>query len=102
MHVVPFVFWGSAVLSIGLSIAGVVRRSGFLLVGAAILAVPMAFYLGASPRFRTWGFLLPCLQILAAVVVKRSAVLAAALLVPFVSLIVWLAIAVLTQDFVAA
>ena len=98
MHVLPLVFWGSAVLSIGSSIAGVVRRNGFLLVGSAILAVPMAFYLGASPSFRTWGFLLPCLQILAAVVVKRSSVLAAALLVPFVSLIVWLAVAVVTQD----
>ena len=102
MRILPLIFWGSAVLSIGSSIAGIVRRNGWLLIAGAVLAGPMAFYVGATPRFRYWGFLLPCLQILGAIVVKRSALLAAALLIPFVSLIVWLAVVVLRQNVGAA
>ena len=102
MNILPVIFWGSAILSIALSIAGTVRRNPWLLVGAAVLAVPMSFYFGATPRFRTWGWFLPCLQILAALVVQRYVVLAAALLIPFVSLIAWLAIVVLRQNIGAA
>jgi hypothetical protein len=98
VHILPLIFWGSAILSIGLSMGGLIWRNGWLLVGGAILAGPMSFYLGATPRFRTWAFFLPCLPIMAAVVVKRSVALAAVLLIPFVSLMIWLAVIVLRQN----
>ena len=98
MHILPLIFWGSTILSISLSIAGLIWRRGWMLVGGAILAGPIAFYLGASPRFRTWAFFLPCLQIVAAVVVGRSVALATVLLVPLVSLVLWLASVVLRQN----
>jgi hypothetical protein len=98
VHILPLIFWGSAILSIGSSMGGLIWRNGWLLVGGAILAGSMSFYLGATPRFQTWAFFLPCLQIMAAVVVKRSVALAAVLLIPFVSLMIWLAVIVLRQN----
>ena len=102
VHILPLIFWGSAILSIGLSIAGLIWRRSWMFVAAAVLAGPMAFYLGATPRFRTWAFFLPCLQILAGVIVRKSVALAAILLVPFVSLMLWLALIVLRQNVGAA
>ncbi len=98
MHILPIIFWGSAVLSIGLSIAGVVTRKSGLLIAGAVLAVPICFYLGATPRFRVWAWFLPCLQLVAASVLRKSAMLAGALLIPFVSLVVWLAVMVMRQN----
>ena len=102
MHIIPLIFWGSTILSIGLSVTGLVRRSPWMLVAGAILAGPFAFYLGATPRFRTWAFFLPCLQIAAAVVVRRSVLLAALLLVPLVCLAILLAALVAGQEMGAA
>jgi hypothetical protein len=98
MHVVPLIFWGSTVLSACFSVAGVVTRKPWLLVVAALLAIPLAFYLGASPRFKIWAFFLPVPQAIAAGVVRRSALLATLLLIPFASFTVWLAAAVVHQN----
>jgi len=98
VHVLPLIFWGSAALSIGLSVAGLARRRSWMLVAAAVLAGPMSWYLGATPRFRTWAFFLPVLQIAAAAIVGRSRPAAAVLVVPFASLMLWLAVVVLSQN----
>jgi hypothetical protein len=94
MPILPLIFWSSTILSVCLSIAGVVARKPWLLVTGAVLAGPLAFYLGATPRFRTWAFFLPVLQVVAAGIVRRSFVYAAALLIPLVSFTVWLAVVV--------
>ncbi len=98
MHIIPLIFWGSAVLSLGLSVGGVVSRKGWMLVAGAALAIPMSFYLGGTPRFEVWAWFLPCLQLVAASMVRKSAVAAAVLLIPFVSLILWLAVSVIRQN----
>lgn len=95
MSIIPYIFWGSTVLSICVSIAGVLTRRPWLLVAGAVLACPLAFYVGASPMFKIWAFFLPVLQLGAAGVVRRSVLLATALLIPFVSLAVWVAIVVI-------
>jgi hypothetical protein len=91
----PLIFWGCAILSIGLSLAGLIWRKPWMLVVGAVLAGPISFHLGATPRFRTWGFFLPGLQIASALLVRRSLAFATVLLVPFVALVMWLAIVVL-------
>jgi hypothetical protein len=102
MLIVPLIFWGSTILSICFSVAGVLTRRPWLLMAGAVLAIPVAFYLGASPRFKVWAFFLPVLQAVAAGLVRRSAVLAGALLIPLVGFTVWLAVAVIKQNAVAA
>jgi hypothetical protein len=94
----PLIFWGSTVLSAGFSVAGVLTRKPWLPVVGAILAIPLAFYLGASPRFKIWAFSLPVLRAIAAGVVRSSALLATLIVVPFVSFTVWLAAAVVHQN----
>jgi hypothetical protein len=69
--IVGVIFWGCTFLSVAVSVAGLVRRSPALLVAAAVLAVPISFYLGATPLLRWVGFFLPILLLLAALVVKR-------------------------------
>ena len=102
MPLIPLIFWGSALLSIGISAVGVVRKSPWMLVVGAILAVPLAFYLGATPLFRIWSWFLPGLQLVSAMAVRRSAWVAAVLLLPFVSLAIWLAAVVIRQQVGAA
>jgi hypothetical protein len=96
--ILPLIFWGSAALSIGLSFVGLARRRSWMLVAAAVLAGPMSWYLGATPRFRTWAFFLPLLQIAAAAIVRRSLPAAVILVVPFASFILWVAAVVLGQN----
>lgn len=89
--ILPIVFFGCTILSIILSGFGIARRSAGLLVGAALLASPLAFYAGASPMFKTVGFFLPLPQFAAAFVVKRQARLAILLVTPFLAMSLWLA-----------
>lgn len=96
--IVGVIFWGCMFLSVAVSIGGVVRRSPALLVAAAVLAVPISFYLGAVPLFRWFGFFLPVLLLLAALVVKRWRWLAMALVCLFIVLPAWLVVAALVSD----
>ena len=94
---IPLVFWGSTLLSVALSIAGVVRRSPWFLFAGALLAVPAALYLGATPRFRPWAYGLPFLQVGAAVAAGRSRALAGVLILPLIGVTCFLAALVLGQ-----
>jgi hypothetical protein len=98
MPLIPLIFWGSALLSIAVSIVGVIRRSPRMLVVGAVLAGPLAFYLGATPLFGTWAWFLPGLHVAAAMAVRRSVSVAVILLVPFVSIAMWLAVIVVRQE----
>lgn len=96
--IVGVIFWGCTFLSVAVSIAGLVRRSPAPLVAAAVLAVPISFYLGATPLFRWFGFFLPVLLLLAALVVKRRRWLAMALVALFIVLPTWLVAAALASN----
>ena len=100
--IVSVIFIGCTIFSIILSGFGIARRSPALLVGGAMLASPLAFYLGAIPMFRTVGFLLPLPQLVAAFVVKRRAWLAILLVSPLLAAALWLAVVVLRQSANAA
>jgi len=73
-----------------------------MLLVAAVLASPLAFYLGATPLFRVWGWFLPGLHAVAAIVVRRSMAAASILLLPFVLIAIWLAVLVMRQQFAPA
>ena len=90
--VLSVVFIGCTILSVILSGFGVARRSPGLLIGSALLALPLAFYAGASPMFRIIGFFLPLPQLVAAFVVKRRASLAILLVTPSLAMSLWLAV----------
>jgi hypothetical protein len=88
--VILLIFWGCIAMSIVLSAWGVGRRSTRLLFLAALFAVPLTFYLVATPRFRWVGLLLPVPQLMAGIVVKRSRPLAILLASAFPCFVVWL------------
>jgi len=96
--IVGVIFWGCTFLSVAVSIAGLVRRSPALLVAAAVLAVPISFYLGAVPLFRWFGFFLPVLLLSAATIVKRRMWPAMILVGLFIVLPAWLVVAALTPN----
>jgi hypothetical protein len=100
--ILSVVFIGGTVPSTILSGFGIARRSPALLVIAAVLAAPLAYYLGATPRFRTIGFFLPLPQLLAAVVVRQQRWLATLLVIPLLVVAMWLAVVVMRQNAGAA
>jgi len=100
--IISAIFIGGTILSIILSGFGVARRSPGLLIIAAALAAPLAYYLGATPIFRIVGFFLPLPQLLAALIVRRQRWLAIVLVVPIVALALWLAVIVMRQNVGAA
>lgn len=90
--------WPSILTSLGLSLTGIARKRQVLLLIGALLVVPFAYYLNASPRFAVPGAFLPMLHLGAAVAVYRGhRWLALLLLLPFIAVTIWLAVAVLTQ-----
>ncbi len=100
--IVSAIFIGSRILSIILSGFGLARRSPWLLIGAALFASPLAFYVGASPMLKTTGFLLPLPLVVAAFVVKKRRWLAVVLVSLVVAATLWLAIAVMGRRVNAA
>lgn len=73
--------WPFITLSIILSIAGIITRRPLLLWVGAVLAVPFALYLFATPRFGPYGIVLPLFQAGAAYNVRKGAIWAAWLLI---------------------
>jgi hypothetical protein len=69
-----------------------------LLIAAAVLAVPISFYIGATPLFRWFGFFLPALLLAAAAVVKRRRLPAVVLVGIFIVLPAWWIVAALTSN----
>jgi hypothetical protein len=95
----PILFgWPFIILSILASAAGILtKRAAWLLLGA-FLAVPFAFYIGGTPRFRIVGFFLPLLHLAAALAVQKGwRRLAWLFILPYVALAAWLAWTVLNQ-----
>jgi hypothetical protein len=88
--IVSGIFWGFILASIGFSAAGLVNRSPRFLFVAAGLALPLAFYLALTPRFRWMGLFIPVPQMIAGLVVRRLPWLAVALASFFPAFVVWM------------
>ena len=75
------IFWSAIVMGLVISGLGLVRRRPSLLVGGAILMLPISLYLTATPRFQYVGFVPVACLLLAACAVRRNRVWPGGLLV---------------------
>ncbi len=90
--------WPAILVSIALSIMGIVRRRPKWLVVAAIVALPFSLYLAGSPAFGWLGLSIPLLLAGASVASRYDqSMVAWSLLAPFVGVSGWLAIVVMTE-----
>lgn len=90
--------WPAIVVSIALSVMGIVRRRPAWLVVAAIVVVPISLYLAGTPRFRWIGLVFPVLLFGANIAVRRSHLwLAWSLFVPCAGFFGWLAVIVISE-----
>lgn len=93
-----FMGWPAIIGTCILCIVGLVRKQPALLVLGALLIVPFAWYLSQTPLFRTIGLSMPLFLLGAAYLLNRGRRRTAELaLLPFASIVVWLAATVLTQ-----
>ena len=94
---IAIIGWPGIITSLGLSLTGVAREQPAWLVAGAIVAIPFSWYLNNLPLFEGVGQFLPLLQLAAAVVVYRGLRWwALVLLLPFISIAIWLAFVGLT------
>ncbi|MFZ7946174.1 hypothetical protein [Neobacillus sp. 19] len=91
-------FWPCTIASLIVSIIALNTRKSKLLIGSAILILPMSLYLAATPLFLVWGLIFPFLYLVAAIFVRKKRNGAAVLLViPNFIIVGWLGFVVLTQ-----
>lgn len=90
--------WPGILVSIALSVMGIVRGRPKWLFAAAIIALPFSLYLAGSPLFGWLGLSIPLLLAGAGISIRhRHTRVAWFLLAPFVGVSGWLAIAVMSQ-----
>jgi hypothetical protein len=90
--------WPAILVSIALSVAGIVRNRPAWLVVAAIIVVPISLYLFGTPRISWIALAFPVLLFGASMAIRRSLPwLAWLLLVPFVGFFGWLAVIVYSE-----
>lgn len=90
--------WPAILLSITLSVMGIVRRRPKWLVVVAIIALPFSLYLAGSPLFGWLGLTIPLFLAGASISIRyRQTGVAWFLLAPFVGVSGWLAVAVMSQ-----
>ena len=88
--------WPSMILALGLCITGAVRRQAAWFVAATVLLVPIAYYLGGSPR-TPWGFFVPLITFAGSIgIARRSTRVAWGSTAVLALVIVWLAVIVAT------
>jgi hypothetical protein len=90
--------WPAILVSISLSITGIVRQRPKWLVVAAFVALPFSLYLAGSPAFRWFGVAIPFLLVGASIAINYDKTrIAWTLLAPFVGVSGWLAIVVISE-----
>ena len=98
VFLIQLLFWPGIAISIILSAWGIAARRPWLLTAGAVLVIPFALYLFATPRFGPQGIILPLFQVGAAYMVGKGAQWAALLLLaPLIGISGWLAVTVLMQ-----
>ena len=87
--------WPIIAISVLLCLAGLLaQRPTWIMIGA-LLAIPLAFYLSATPNFRYWGMVIPLFPLGASYAVQQErGILGLLLLLPYLGLVGWLAFTV--------
>ncbi|MDR9854725.1 hypothetical protein RJP21_14010 [Paenibacillus sp. VCA1] len=92
------IFWMIIFAAVILSVIGLIFRKSVLLYLSAVLLLPLALYLSATPRFLFWGLVFPLLFAGSAILIQRKRRwLAVMLSVPVYLLVAWLMYAVWNQ-----
>lgn len=95
---VCFIGWPGIIASLLLLAAGLTRKRPGLIILGAILAVPISWYLGSTPLFRYVLYFMPLLLTGSALAMRyQKMILAWLLVIPYVMLIAWLAVSVISQ-----
>ena len=90
--------WPAILVSLALSVMGIVLGRSAWLIVAAIIVVPFSLYLFGTPRFVWIALLLPVLLFGASIAIRRSLpLLAWSLFIPFVGFFGWLALIVMSE-----
>jgi hypothetical protein len=105
MHLVPllaqvFIGWPAILSSLLISTYGIIMRRPYWLIVGAILSIGFAWYLTALPVtiFKLLGYSLPLLHLAAMFFVRRgSRWVAVLLLLPHLTIAIYLGVAVLMQ-----
>jgi hypothetical protein len=90
--------WPAIIISLAISITGILKKRPWILVAGGVLCAPFTVYLFGFTYLRFFAFLLPFFQFGAAWAVHaRRKILAWILLLPLASTMLILAIMVLSQ-----
>lgn len=90
--------WPGIITAIVLVSAGIYTKRVWLIIIGAIFAIPISWYLGSTPKFRYIMYALPLFLIGSALAVKLGKNrLAWILILPYIGVVGWLAITVLSQ-----
>jgi hypothetical protein len=90
--------WPFIILSLLVSVLGLILKRPWLLVVGAVLIAPFSYYLSGAPRINGLGIILPLFQLGAAYEIKTRKVAAAwILMLPAFLISTWLANAVISQ-----
>ena len=97
--IVQIVFgWPFVILSLAVSLAGLITKRYWLLLIGAVLFLPFSYYLSGAPGIRTIALVLPLFQVGAAMMVWRQKImLACVLTIPAFCVSGWIAFLVLSQ-----
>lgn len=97
---VPLLFWSATLLSLVLSVLGVLKDKFWLVIIGSILFFPISYYFNGSPTLHGYGLSLPLFQLISAAAVREKNRLWAWLfLVPAGLASVWLALVALFHQF---
>jgi hypothetical protein len=92
--------WPFIILSLLVSVTGLITKHYWLLLIGAVLSIPFSYYLSGAPGFRNIVFVLPLFQVGAVFAVRaKKMFMAWLLLLPVILVIGWVAYAVLSQPF---
>ncbi len=90
--------WPGIITAIVLVCIGIITKKSWLIILGAIFSVPISWYLGSTPKFRYIMYALPLFFIGAALAIKfGKIILAWVLTLPYVGVVVWLGLTVLSQ-----
>lgn len=85
-------FWPFIIASILISLIGIYFKKSYFLLISALLIVPLALYLAATPRFSLRGLILPLFYIGSYLALKKNKLWSSLLIVtPVYILIGWFA-----------
>jgi hypothetical protein len=91
--------WPLVLVAVVLIVGGLIWHKSAWVWSASVVALPMSLYLAATPLFGYLGLALPVMLVASGFAIRRNAqMLAWMLVLPYLAIMAWLAVAVLSQQ----